>query len=69
MRESYADGDERANINAAIARFSDKTGGCVQWITRTNQQHYVQFTSNDRGCYSYVGRVGGRQVSWLNEHK
>ena len=63
---NLTENDEEANINAAIARFADKTGGCVQWIARTNQRDYVQFTGTDSGCYSYVGRIGGRQVSQLN---
>lgn len=63
---NLTEGDEMANINAAIAKFASETGGCVQWIARTNQQHYVHFTGTDSGCYSYVGRIGGRQVSRLN---
>ena len=33
---------------------------CVRFVPRTNQRDHVQFI-NDRGCYSMVGRVGGRQ--------
>ena len=62
---NLTEGSELVNINQAIANFATETGGCVQWITRTNQRDYVEFTSNDSGCYSYVGRIGGRQVSRL----
>ena len=69
MRKSFADNrfDELNNINQAIANFADKTGGCIQWVARTNQKNYVKFTSSDSGCYSYVGRIGKKQVSRLND--
>lgn len=33
---------------------------CVRFVPRTNQADYVEYFSGD-GCWSYVGRMGGRQ--------
>ena len=63
MSDSNVGSTELNNINTAISNFRSRTGGCVQWIARTTQRDYVAITSSDSGCYSYVGRIGGRQVS------
>lgn len=34
----------------------------VKCIRHTNQKDYVYVTKNKKGCYSYLGRVGGKQV-------
>lgn len=34
---------------------------CVRFVPRTNQADYVEYFSGD-GCYSYAGKIGGRQV-------
>jgi hypothetical protein len=46
------------NIEAAMKLLESNT--CVRFVPRTNQRDYVMFI-NDKGCYSMVGRVGGRQ--------
>jgi len=33
---------------------------CVKFVKRTKERDYVYFVSKN-GCYSYVGRIGGRQ--------
>ncbi|XP_071502855.1 zinc metalloproteinase nas-6-like [Diadema antillarum] len=48
----------RQRIQTAIQRYHDTT--CIRFVQRTNQRDYVEvFPGN--GCYSLVGRVGGRQ--------
>jgi hypothetical protein len=38
-----------------IAKFT-----CVRFIGRTNEKDYVEFSSGG-ACYSYLGRIGGKQ--------
>ena len=47
------------NIRAAIARYQSST--CLRF-TSYGGGDYIDFVSTDSGCYSYVGRQGGRQV-------
>lgn len=49
----------RVAIMAAILAYETST--CVRLIPRTNQIDYVRFFA-DRGCYSFIGRIGGSQV-------
>ncbi|XP_015747343.1 PREDICTED: astacin-like [Acropora digitifera] len=46
-------------IRAGMNEWQTKT--CIRFKQRTNERDYVYFTSNDRGCYSYVGKIGGSQ--------
>ncbi|KAK3509897.1 hypothetical protein QTP70_019380, partial [Hemibagrus guttatus] len=50
---------ERCLIKRALKSFRNST--CVQFIRRTNEEDYIHILS-DQGCYSSVGRRGGRQV-------
>ncbi|XP_035679789.1 zinc metalloproteinase nas-15-like isoform X1 [Branchiostoma floridae] len=45
-------------INAAIRQFHSRT--CIRFVRRTNQRDYIEFASLG-GCFSNVGRNGGRQ--------
>lgn len=38
---------------------------CVRFVPRSNQRDFVQITAGN-GCYSNVGRVGGRQTISLS---
>lgn len=53
---------ERNAITQGASNFATRTGGCIQWVARSSQSDYVAITSDNSGCYSYVGRIGGRQV-------
>jgi len=53
-----ANTDARKAVAAAIADFHAKT--CVRFVPRTNQRDYISIM-NGGGCYSYIGRVGGKQ--------
>uniref|UniRef100_A0A667XQP0 Metalloendopeptidase n=1 Tax=Myripristis murdjan TaxID=586833 RepID=A0A667XQP0_9TELE len=50
---------ERAIIIEGLRSFSRST--CIRFIPWENQTDFVDIQS-DRGCYSYVGRIGGGQV-------
>ncbi|KAI8504679.1 Meprin A subunit beta [Branchiostoma belcheri] len=45
-------------INAAIREFHRQT--CIRFVRRSNQRDYIEFASLG-GCFSNVGRNGGRQ--------
>ncbi|XP_078688834.1 uncharacterized protein LOC144920501 [Branchiostoma floridae x Branchiostoma belcheri] len=45
-------------INAAIREFHRQT--CIRFVRRSNQRDYIEFASLG-GCFSHVGRNGGRQ--------
>ncbi|XP_061190837.1 uncharacterized protein LOC133198953 isoform X2 [Saccostrea echinata] len=40
-------------IEEAAKQFNDYT--CVNWVTRTSEDHYVRFVGNEAGCYTTVG--------------
>jgi Astacin (Peptidase family M12A) len=48
----------RRQIQAAVRFFNERTH--ARWVPRTNQSDYVEFINSD-GCWSYVGRIGGKQ--------
>ena len=48
------------NINTAIARYQNST--CLRFISTSGAGDYIDFVSTGSGCYSYVGRKGGRQI-------
>ncbi|XP_005180435.1 hatching enzyme 1.2-like [Musca domestica] len=50
---------DRAIIEHAIAEYHRRT--CIRFVPRTNQADYVSIVSGSSGCWSSVGRVGGRQ--------
>ncbi|XP_075158663.1 hatching enzyme 1.2-like [Haematobia irritans] len=57
----------RGNFNAqdmsiiehAIAEYHRRT--CIRFVRRTSQQDYISIVSGNSGCWSSVGRVGGKQ--------
>ncbi|KAI5618564.1 nephrosin isoform 2 precursor, partial [Silurus asotus] len=50
---------EKNIIQTALDSFQKST--CIQFIPHTKEVDYINIISGD-GCYSYIGRVGGRQV-------
>ena len=38
----------------------------VQWVERSNEKDYIVFRAGEQNCYSYVGRIGGRQPIYLS---
>jgi len=48
-------------INAIEAAFRDyRAKTCLRFVKRTNQRDYIIFNAKG-GCYSHIGRQGGRQ--------
>ncbi|XP_061190291.1 blastula protease 10-like [Saccostrea echinata] len=45
-------------LREAIRQLKENT--CVEWVPRTSEDDYVKII-NDKGCYSYVGKIGGAQ--------
>ncbi|XP_034008976.1 high choriolytic enzyme 1-like [Trematomus bernacchii] len=54
---------ERQKITNAMNAFHSKT--CLRFVPRRNQYDYISI-ENKGGCYSSLGRTGGRQVLSLN---
>lgn len=48
-------------IERAINEYHRRT--CIRFKSRTYERDYIVFTSEPTGCWSSVGRIGGRQVS------
>lgn len=55
-------GSELAMLQERIDEWEDISGGCVKYVPRSGESDYVQFQNANSGCYSSVGRVGGRQT-------
>lgn len=52
---------ERTAIRSAFKQFSLKT--CVSFVPkRTTDVDYVSIENSNTGCWSSVGRVGGKQI-------
>ncbi|XP_069488696.1 hatching enzyme 1.2-like [Ambystoma mexicanum] len=57
--------NERSVIMSAIQSFSQST--CISFRSRTNERDYL-FIEPQNGCWSYIGRTGGRQVVSLQRN-
>jgi Astacin (Peptidase family M12A)/Bacterial pre-peptidase C-terminal domain len=53
-----ASSNTRAEVLKAVNYYNTKTN--LRWVPRTNQTNYVEFINSD-GCWSYVGRIAGKQ--------
>ncbi len=53
-----ATANTRAEVFKAVAYYDSKTN--LRWVARTTQTNYVEFINSD-GCWSYVGRINGKQ--------
>jgi len=50
---------ERRLIAVNMGKIQSRT--CIRFVQRTNEAAYIS-VENKRGCYSYIGRTGGRQT-------
>jgi hypothetical protein len=53
-----ANSNTRAQVLQAVEYYNTKTN--LRWVARTTQTDYVEFI-NGSGCWSYVGRIAGKQ--------
>lgn len=47
-------------IEKALNIYHEKT--CIHFVPRTKEQDYISIRSQNTGCWSSVGRVGGEQI-------
>lgn len=59
--------NDLANIEDAMARFHYNT--CIRFVPRSNQTDYISIGNNRTGCWSTVGRKGGKQIVNLQTPK
>ncbi|XP_078497428.1 hatching enzyme 1.2-like [Lissotriton helveticus] len=57
--------NERAVIMGAIQSFAART--CISFRPRANERDYL-FIEPQNGCWSFIGRIGGRQVVSLQRN-
>ena len=50
----------KQRITDAVKHWTSRTN--VQLVPRTNQKDYIVFEDDGKGCYSWIGRRGGRQT-------
>lgn len=60
-RQHSSAAGEMDMIEKAINEYHRRT--CVRFKPRTNERDYISFTSDATGCWSSVGRIGGKQVN------
>ncbi|KAK2709886.1 hypothetical protein QYM36_013537 [Artemia franciscana] len=52
--------EQLAIIEASFEEYHTKT--CVKFVPRTDERDYIDIKSDQTGCWSYVGRIGFKQV-------
>lgn len=57
--DGYFNSEQRETIMKAIADYHRLT--CLRFVPYTGQQDYIVIQSKNTGCWSSVGRMGGRQ--------
>lgn len=55
----------RNKILAAMGEYHKST--CIRFVPRSNEKDYVYFGSTNTGCWSSVGKVGGKQTINLQD--
>lgn len=55
----FLDAYQMSLIEQAIQEYHSLT--CIRFVPRSNQQDYISIVSGNSGCWSSVGRIGGRQ--------
>lgn len=48
------------SVSDAIAHWERNTG--LRFVPRTTEGDYIEFSSSNSGCYSNVGKTGGKQI-------
>ncbi|XP_068155186.1 hatching enzyme 1.2 [Drosophila tropicalis] len=50
---------DMATVQNAIAEYHKRT--CIRFVPRSTERDYISIVSGNSGCWSSVGRVGGKQ--------
>merc|ERR550519_549641 len=58
---SRFDSGKISTVMQAMEDYKSMTGGCITFHERTSESDYIEFIDVDSGCYSYVGKIGGKQ--------
>ncbi|KAL7645929.1 UNVERIFIED_CONTAM: hypothetical protein RMT77_002826 [Armadillidium vulgare] len=45
----------------AMETYHNLTDNCIQFVERNDETDFVAFVERENGCWSYVGKIGGRQ--------
>ncbi|KAK7086372.1 hypothetical protein SK128_012174 [Halocaridina rubra] len=54
---------QMTTVRDSMDEYETLTSNCITFVERTSESDYIYFTQDDnQGCYSYVGRIGGRQT-------
>lgn len=51
-------------IETAINEYHRRT--CIRFKPRTTEADYISIVNGNSGCWSSVGRIGGKQVSYYS---
>lgn len=57
---SSVSNSDKNMIRQAISEYHAKT--CLKFVQRTSERDYLSFESSNSGCWSSVGRIGGKQT-------
>ncbi|CAL4146801.1 unnamed protein product [Meganyctiphanes norvegica] len=52
---------QKDSIHKAMDHYKTVTGGCIEFIPRTDEHDYLHFQVEGTGCSSNVGKIGGKQ--------
>jgi len=63
FNSQYSEADKNV-VRAAIADYSSNT--CIDFVERSGESDYIEFVKRG-GCWSYVGRIGGKQQVSLSD--
>merc|ERR1712212_666420 len=56
---SSVNSHQRSIIEQAMSNFHSYT--CLRFQPRSSERAYIEIVTNDSGCWSYVGTIGGKQ--------
>ncbi|KAB7498768.1 Zinc metalloproteinase nas-7, partial [Armadillidium nasatum] len=57
---NFAD-NKKPVVLKAMETYHNLTDNCIQFVERTDETDYVVLVERADGCWSYVGKIGGRQ--------
>ncbi|RXG57268.1 Zinc metalloproteinase nas-4 [Armadillidium vulgare] len=53
--------NKRPVVLKAMETYHNLTNNCIKFVERTDQKDFVVFVEKEEGCWSSVGKAGGRQ--------